>query len=123
MRRRDSGEKGENKAQDTAGAVDIQENKEEEMAKLKLDITVIWQGVRIENVGSVSGGNEGEAEMRINGMNKEKLGGVLRLMAMRGWKDVFCVRVGGEEGKMEQRKGKRKLEKGAPGTKDRLSIL
>ncbi|KAF7894149.1 hypothetical protein EAF00_007663 [Botryotinia globosa] len=123
MRRRDSGEKGENNTEHAIGTEDMERKQEEEMRKLKLDITVVWQGVRIGNVGSVSDGNEQEAEMRINGMDKERLGGVLRLMATRGWKDVFCVRVGGEEGKVEQQKGKRKLEKGAHGTKDRLSIL
>ncbi|TGO36031.1 hypothetical protein BHYA_0137g00120 [Botrytis hyacinthi] len=123
MWRRGSGEKGEKNAEDVVGAGDMEGNKEEEVGKLKLDITVVWQGVKIGHVGSVSDGNEGGAEMRINGMDKERLGSVVRLMAMRGWKDVFCVRVGGEEGKMEQQKGKRKLEKGAHGTKDRLSIL
>ncbi|KAF7926687.1 uncharacterized protein EAE97_010196 [Botrytis byssoidea] len=122
MRRRDSGEKGENNAEDVIGTEDM-EGKQEEMRKLKLDITVVWQGVRIGNIGSVSDKNEQEVEMRINGIDKERLGGVLKLMAMRGWKDVFCVRVGGEEGKIEQQKGGRKLEKGAHETKNRLSIL
>ncbi|KAF7934751.1 uncharacterized protein EAE98_002796 [Botrytis deweyae] len=109
MRRRGSGEKGENNAEDVVEAGDMKGEKEEEMGKLKFDITVVWQGVNIGNVGSVSGKDEGVAEMSISGMDKEKLAGVLRLMAMRGWKDIFCVRVGAEEGRMKEQKEKRKL--------------
>ncbi|KAK6603396.1 hypothetical protein H4I96_06164 [Botrytis cinerea] len=105
------------------GTGDIERNKEEEMRRLKLDITVIWQEVRIGNVGSVSEGSEGGAEMSISGMDREEFGSVLSLMAMRGWKDIFCVRVGGEERKVEEQEGEKMLGKEADGTNDRMSIL
>ncbi|KAM0125032.1 hypothetical protein ACHAP3_010004 [Botrytis cinerea] len=122
---RDSGGKDGNEAEAAAavGTGDIERNKEEEMRRLKLDITVIWQEVRIGNVGSVSEGSEGGAEMSISGMDREEFGSVLSLMAVRGWKDIFCVRVGGEERKMEEQEGEKMLGKEADGTNDRMSIL
>ncbi|TEY71486.1 hypothetical protein BOTCAL_0092g00200 [Botryotinia calthae] len=113
MQTQDRGEKDVNEAEAAAavGTGDIERNKEEEMRKLKLDITVVWQEVKIGNLWSGPEGNEEEAEMSISGMNKEELGSVLSLMAMRGWKDVFCVRVGGEERKMEEQEGEKYLKR------------
>ncbi|TGO28070.1 hypothetical protein BPAE_0032g00120 [Botrytis paeoniae] len=48
IRRWGSGVKQGNDAEDAVGTGDM-EGKKEEMGKLKLDITVIWQGVRIGN--------------------------------------------------------------------------
>ncbi|KAF7959531.1 hypothetical protein EAE96_001147 [Botrytis aclada] len=120
MRRRNR-EKGENETKDVVGAEDMERKEEEEMGKLKLDIMVVWQGVKIGNGGKEPDGNEGQAEMGIKGMDREKLGGVLRLMAMRGWKDIFCVRVAGEEGKLEEQEKEGIYGKKVHGTSDSMS--
>ncbi|KAF7896785.1 uncharacterized protein EAF01_009188 [Botrytis porri] len=53
LQRRGSAGKGGNEV----GAGDMKEK--EEMGKLKLDILVVWQGVRIGKMGRVADGNEG----------------------------------------------------------------